>query len=78
MKYCLKNTTSSTIWKKILMDSPATSAKPSNTANTTQKSTNSYVSPVKSYGVKLATWSRNFDFKPFKQVKRTSLVLNAN
>ncbi len=58
MKYLIKNTTSKTIWKKILKDS-----KP--LAKTTQHNITEQL-PVKINGVKLCTWSRNFDWEPFK------------
>jgi len=59
IKYLLKNTTQKTIWKKILK---------LNTVNTAVKQHGITVnaSPVKINGVKLATWSRNFDWTPFK------------
>lgn len=61
MKYLVKNTTAKTIWKKIL------------TTNSNQKMGNNdklrkleEVQPIKLNKVKLCTWSRNFDWDPFK------------
>ena len=74
MKYCLKNVTSNTLWKKVLPKEDytgyVTSANDTQDAGghangvTTAINTVS-VPPVKKYGVKYLTWSRNFDFKPF-------------
>ena len=71
LKYCLKNATSNTVWKKVLPkedfsdyvisvdDSPRSESSPQRPINTHS------VPPVKKFGVKYQTWSRNFDFKPF-------------
>lgn len=70
MKYLIKNQTSKTIWKKCFVTGAISSS---------QKIKNSYISaqtvkissqyPTKKYGVKLATWSRKFDFTPFQIIK---------
>ncbi len=65
MKYLLKNTTKKTIWKKILPKRDVTSAK------TTEQNTTS-ANIVSEYGVKLCTWSRDFDWKPFMQKSSTN------
>jgi len=60
MKYLLKNTTQKTIWKKILVNT--------NTESSAKQQITSAknVDEVKLNGVKLCTWSRNFDWEPFK------------
>jgi len=58
MKYLLKNTTQKTIWKKLI------DAKPVGTKHS-ERQENQYVSSVNKNGIKLCTWSRNFDWKPF-------------
>ena len=74
LKYCLKNATHRTVWKKLMVnvtsvENSKQSAIPSSTSTmqTTTKEPDSILSvpPVKKYGVKYLTWSRNFDFKPF-------------
>ena len=72
MKYCLKNATSATVWKKILPKEDysgyVTSAEeqPTQSDPPRERTINTVsVPPVKKYGVKYLTWSRNFDFKPF-------------
>lgn len=66
LKYVTKNATCKTIWKKLITQDIATSAKEQkNRSNSTETSTSS-VAPVKKYGVKLVTWSRDFSFAPFR------------
>lgn len=73
MKYLIKNQTSKTIWKKILVASSTASnvnAPSLETEKAQQRSIaalNTQTYPVRKYGVKLATWSRGFDFTPFYQ-----------
>ncbi len=57
MKYLVKNTTAKTVWKKILP--VAQMHKGGAPPSTPPEST-------KMNGVKLCTWSRNFDWEPFK------------
>ena len=81
LKYVLKNVTTNTIWKKILTsnteedttngsDQQQSSQENANSATygdqkTQEQETTISANPVKKYGVKLVTWSRDFDFKPF-------------
>lgn len=90
MKYLLKNSTSKTIWRKVLTeDGPVntavsetttsdqtggvpvptqiSAAVTNNTFNSTTL-TNSF--PTHLNKVKLATWSRGFDFSPFFSKKK--------
>lgn len=75
MKYLSKNQTSKTIWKKTYPVQTSTS-----TANSVRSETLSAKiekiskNPTHRYNVKLASWSRQFDFKPFILVKTKSLV----
>ncbi len=55
LKYITKTSTKKTIWKKIL---------PKQTITGT--GAKSATEPIKLYGIKLVTWSRNFDWEPFK------------
>ncbi len=57
IKYITKTTTRKTIYKKIL---------PPNRGDITTQHTKETTLPVKINGLKLVTWSRNFDWKPFK------------
>lgn len=82
LKYITKNSTSKTIWKKIYSAQPVvtglnTSIQAQNVSvseihcaatKNTFKPTTSNVQPITKYGVKLCTWSRGFDFKPFFQI----------
>jgi hypothetical protein len=63
MKYLTKNTTATTVWKKIL--NSATTVTEESTSGGT-KISSIIKPPVHIHGVKLLTWSRNFDFTPFK------------
>ncbi len=66
LKYVTKNSTCKTIWKKLITPDTVTSAKENkNKSNSTETNTSS-VAPVKKYGVKLVTWSRDFSFQPFR------------
>lgn len=80
LKYVLKNVTTNTIWKKILISSTEGDTKNGSEPQSSQENANSATygdqktqeqentisaNPVKKYGVKLVTWSRDFDFKPF-------------
>ena len=82
LKYCLKNRTASTVWKKVLLDSNNSQDQDNtdsiqtqsdqdivNSATSGDHNINDQVGisvpPVKKYGVKYLTWSRNFNFKPF-------------
>ncbi len=64
MKYCLKNTTRKTVWKKIL--SPLEPGRPKEPHSMSGITVISAEEPTKLYGIKICTWSRNFDWKPFK------------
>ncbi len=55
IKYLVKNTTAKTIWKKLL-------PKPTKIGITAK----SAEEPTKLNGIKLCTWSRGFDWEPFK------------
>ncbi len=57
IKYITKTTTRKTVYKKIINTKPL--------AITTQHAKETTL-PVSFNGVKLVTWSRNFDWKPFK------------
>lgn len=57
MKYLLKNTTRKTVWKKILGKPNITTKKIVTVSLKTD--------PVKINGIKLCTWSRDFDWEPF-------------
>ncbi len=59
MKYLLKNTTQKTVWKKIIPKTSVQMHKGGTPPSTPPEST-------KMNGVKLCTWSRGFDWKPFK------------
>lgn len=74
MKYLLKNQTSKTVWKKVMPVSSLVE-QPKNGSNQEQIEINSkntadtsesIVYPVRLNGVKLASWSRNFDWKPLR------------
>lgn len=66
LKYVTKNATCKTIWKKLITPDTAISVKENkNRSNSTETNTSS-AAPVKKYGVKLVTWSRNFSFEPFR------------
>ena len=71
MKYCLKNATSSTVWKKVLpkedySDYVVSADDQDQSDPPRERTINTHsVTPVKKYGVKYLTWSRNFDFNPF-------------
>lgn len=81
LKYLIKNTTKRTIYKKILpISDEGKSATPDKTeyAGSNSDPTSDYTSepkdpattiPVRLHGVKLATWSRDFDFTPFLIIK---------
>ncbi len=66
MKYLIKNTTSKTIWSKVLMDSKSQVPQSYGSKPFTPllSSNGIIILPTHSHGVKLATWSRNFDFQP--------------
>lgn len=69
MKYCLKNQTATTVWKKVLEpeSKPTVPYVPnSQSVDSSQIQQDVSVSPVKKYGVKLMTWSRDFSFAPFR------------
>ena len=76
MKYLLKNQTAKTVWKKILADSvsttlqeevsPATNVEKSSLGLHQDDSSDSILSSTHLNGVKLCSWSRNFDWKPLK------------
>jgi hypothetical protein len=79
MKYLLKNQTQKTVWRKVIATQTSTDQKssvPLSAAQIEQRScanlqktpmdglvTNTM--PVRKFGVKLCSWSRNFDFTPF-------------
>ncbi len=63
LKYCLKNATHRTVWKKLMVN--VVSAENSNQTPDKRPINTPSVLPVKIFGVKYLTWSRNFDFKPF-------------
>ena len=72
LKYCLKNATSATVWKKVLPKEDysgyviSAEEQPTQSDPPRERTINTHsVPPVKKYGVKYLTWSRNFDFKPF-------------
>lgn len=72
MKYCLKNQTQKTVWKKIFALSSQTKTEPSQSNTSEQLQEPSFSQdnflerlPTHYLGVKLLTWSRGFDFKPF-------------
>lgn len=70
MKYLIKNTTSNTIWKKLNpILSPSTELR--NTSKPSMDSCASLLLPTHLNGVKLASWSRNFNWQPFttKRIK---------
>jgi hypothetical protein len=71
LKYLIKNQTSKTIWKKIL-PSATTVTEESTSTNTKASSTTKL--PVHIHGVKLATWSRGFDFSVFMARRPESIV----
>jgi len=63
LKYLIKNTTWKTIWKKVLTSQHTT-------GKTSMRTTQTIYPLVKKeavtlHGIKLCTWSRNFDWKPF-------------
>lgn len=68
MKYLIKNTTAKTIWKKCFDQRILKSVPTVEDATTPISSKPSSIIklPVRVHGVKLATWSRNFDFTPFQ------------
>lgn len=77
MKYLIKNTTSKTIWNKILSSNPVSiadvpSTQPTSLEIPTAPNMDAFVPspPTHINGVKLASWSRNFDWSPLS-VKRT-------
>ncbi len=61
MKYLIKNTTAKTVWKKVLIKE--LDSKKSTFSGKTPTST---LLSTKLNGVKLCTWSRNFDWEPFR------------
>ncbi len=71
MKYLLKNTTATTVWSKVLQSAPhapVRSMSQADTVGTPVQSTPATASlnlfSTHLHGVKLATWSRNFDWVP--------------
>ena len=73
LKYITKNATSKTVWKKILQDQPSLDTSEESNVEMepplTKKSTDTKIpSSTHLNGLKLLTWSRNFDFTPFKPV----------
>ncbi len=76
LKYLIKNTTAKTIWKKIfvlpataelLAQPPSMKDLPTNVPNMDAHASIKSLSenPTHAHGVKLCTWSRDFDWKPF-------------
>lgn len=67
LKYLIKNQTSKTIWKKCLpVNADVNISKDQNTTISSANDTDASVNhPTRLHGVKLASWSRNFDFSPF-------------
>lgn len=71
MKYCLKNQTKRTVWKKVLK-SVQTSTQDVTSVPTTPPSAEQQndssplvILPTHKHGVKICSWSRGFDFTPF-------------
>ena len=67
LKYLTKNATSKTIWKKVF--APIADV-PSSSPIMVTPHVKSTVVPVSHLGIKLATWSRDFDFTPFFATKK--------
>lgn len=67
MKYLSKNQTSNTIWKRVLKNSSSIGHSEQSSVLASQKKNimRSILLPTHKNGVKLCTWSRNFDFSPF-------------
>lgn len=73
LKYITKNSTSNTVWKKIYQCAVNSADVPpcfTNMEHSKQRQiaglqSDFSVSPVTKNGVKLCSWSRNFDFSPF-------------
>lgn len=88
LKYLIKNQTSKTVWRKILQSNIEISGEKEDlqksTESTPQNSLDSTISnsafentplPIRLHGVKLCTWSRNFDFTQFSNnPSKNSLV----
>lgn len=64
LKYLVKNTTRKTLYKKIYTLHPV-AIRSSTTPPETRRTKKPERLPIKKNGVKLATWSRCFDFVPF-------------
>ncbi len=64
MKYLIKNTTRKTIYKKVYSSSEVQASSDGLTIPAKAVVVTSL--PIKKNGVKLATWSRGFDFTPFR------------
>ncbi len=60
LKYLIKNTTKKTIWKKILKNT-----NPTITKTVKDVTVHTVENKIKLNGVKLGTWSRDFDWEPF-------------
>ncbi len=61
MKYLLKNTTRKTIWKKLLASTSTQTGEKTYSTVTTVNDISCHI-----HNVKLCTWSRGFDWEPFK------------
>ncbi len=70
MKYLTKNTTRKTIWKKLLPPRDLFARSTTSDDSLTNRSSKEVVHhtkiPIRHEGVKLCTWSRKFDWEPFK------------
>lgn len=71
LKYLIKNTTSSTIWKHVFASTAdvSKSSNPNSQTNPVQNTIATAQLPTHFNKVKLATWSRHFDFTPFTTIQ---------